>query len=302
MIKTCPLCGRSAFRVRRFGLLGCEHCRLLVDASVWRPEANEQLNDASFGDDYQPVSSFWVRAFEASSNRRRLRSIRRLAGATGGALLEVGVGTGSFLTHAASRGFSSLGCDLSAAICRRVEGETGKAVHCGPLTSLPAGTLFDVIAMHHLLEHVSDPVALLQDARARLKPGGALQLAVPNADAWEARLRGWNSYEPYHLLYFTADTLRLTAERAGFTVLEVSTHESFSGWALALLRTMLGYSVAGSEPRPTGAVTQRQPWMEHAYRVALLTSGAFTLPLRRLQQWLGHGDELVLVARNAIRE
>ena len=58
--------------------------------------------------------------------------------------------------------------------------------------------------MHHLLEHVADPVALLQDARARLKPGGALQLAVPNIRSWEARLRGWNSYEPYHLLYFTA--------------------------------------------------------------------------------------------------
>ena len=130
MNKSCPLCGHSAFAAERFGLLGCEHCKLVVAAAVWRPDANAQLNDASFGDDYQPVSSFWVRAFEASSNRRRLRSIRRIAGATGGELLEVGVGSGSFLTHAASRGFSTLGCDLSTAICRMVARSTG-----GPSTA-----------------------------------------------------------------------------------------------------------------------------------------------------------------------
>ncbi len=302
MIKSCPLCGRSAFAARRFGLLGCEYCELVVDAAVWRPHANEHLNDASFGDDYEPVSSFWVRGFEALSNRRRMRCIRRFAGLHGGQLLEVGVGSGSFLMHAAARGFSPVGCDLSAAICRKVERETGKTVHCGPLASLPPGTLFDVVVMNHVLEHVSDPIALLQAARARLKPDGTLQLAVPNAGAWEARLRGWNSYEPYHLLYFTPDTVRLAAERAGFHVVQVRTHESFSGWALAIVRTLLGYSHLERGRGAVSAATRRKAWVEHAYRVVLVTSGFITLPMRRIQEWFGHGDELILVAKNAAHD
>jgi 2-polyprenyl-3-methyl-5-hydroxy-6-metoxy-1,4-benzoquinol methylase len=302
MIKRCPLCGRSAFVAGRFGLLGCEECGLIVAAAVWRPDANQQLNDASFGDDYQPVSSFWVRWFEALSNRRRMQSIQKIGGLNEGELLEVGVGSGSFMTHAAQRGFSALGCDLSPAICRKVNRETGKTVHCGSVDSLPPTARFDVIVMHHLLEHVSDPIALLQAARARLRPGGTLQLAVPNSSAWEARLRGWTSYEPYHLLYFTPRTLQLTAERAGFTVLKVRTHESFSGWALAISRTLLGYSTEAPRPGASSAVISRKGWIEHAYRTALVTCGLVTLPLRRLQEWLGHGEELILVAKNLAHE
>lgn len=299
--KSCPLCGRSAFAARRFGLLGCEHCQMMVAATVWRPQANEELNDASFGDGYQPVSSFWVTGFEAANNRRRMRSIQQLAGSSGGALLEVGVGSGSFLAHAASHGFSPRGCDLSPSICRRVEQETGATVHCGTIDSLPQDTWFDVIAMHHLLEHVSDPIALLEAARARLKPGGTLQLAVPNTSAWEARWRGWTSYEPYHLLYFTPITLRRAVERAGFTVVQVKTHESFSGWMLTITRTMLGYSLQQRGRGPGRAMIKRPAWTEHLYRVALVMAGLLTLPVRRVQQWLGHGDELILVATTGAR-
>jgi len=274
---------------------------MMVAAAVWRPQANEELNDASFGDDYQPVSSFWVRGFEASNNRRRMRSIQQLAGVSGGELLEVGVGSGSFLAHAAAHGFSPRGCDLSPSICRRVERETGATVHCGPIASLPQDTRFDVIAMHHLLEHVSDPIALLEAARARLKPGGTLQLAVPNTGAWEARLRGWTSYEPYHLLYFTPVTLRRAVERAGFTVVQVKTHESFSGWMLTIARTMLGYPAQERRRRPGSAAIKRRALTEHLYRVALVMAGLLTLPVRRVQAWLGHGDELIVVATTGAR-
>jgi hypothetical protein len=169
-------------------------------------------------------------------------------------------------------------------------------VHCGPIASLPQETCFDVIAMHHLLEHVSDPIALLQAARARLKPGGALQLAVPNTGAWEARWRGWTSYEPYHLLYFTPVTLRRAVEQAGFTVVQLKTHESFSGWMLTISRTMLGYSAQERGCGPGSAVIKRRASTEHLYRAALVTAGLLTLPVRRVQEWLGHGDELILVA------
>jgi len=298
MTKACPLCGGTDFATWRFGLLRCEKCDLVVDEAVWRPAANEQIQGAFFGESYEPIRSFWVRLFEALNNRRTMKRLRRYTGLVGD-LLEIGVGSGSLLAYAQARGFVPLGCDLSPAICRRVERNTGIKMHCGSLESLPDQQRFYVVVMNHVLEHVSDPKSLLKAALSRLKTGGLLHLAVPNVAAWEAKLPGWNSYEPYHLLYFTPRTLRTTAEEAGFEILEVNTHESFSGWFLAILRTLRKkndpaqvHQGASAGPRLSICI------LEHGYRLTMVIWGLLALPIRRLQELLGKGDEIILLARN----
>lgn len=299
MSRTCPLCDGTIFADWRFGLLRCEQCDLVVADSVWQPAANEQLNEASFGGNYEPVRSFWVRLFEASNNRRTMSRLRGAIGIGGGRLLEIGVGSGSFLAYAQAHGYFPLGCDLSAVICSRVERNRGIAMHCGSLESLSDELLFDVVVMNHVLEHVSDPVVLLKAVRAHLKPGGLLHLAVPNVEAWEAWLPGWNCYEPYHLLYFTPRTLRLAAEKSGFKIQHLTTHESFSGWFLAILRTLLRKSHSReSQQESSASVTQSTSFVEHVYRLVMVIWGLLTLPFRRLQEWLGKGDEVILLARN----
>lgn len=296
-VGACPLCGATDCAIWRFGLLRCAKCELIVDEAIWRPMANEQMEEAFFGERYEPVRSFWVRLFEALNNRRTMKRLRGHAGLAG-ALLEIGVGSGSFLAYALERGFVPLGCDLSPAICRRVERNTGINIHCGPVESLPDQQRFDVVVMNHVLEHVSDPQSLLKATLAHLQPGGVLHLAVPNVAAWEARLPGWNSYEPYHLLYFTPRTLRATAEKVGFEILEVTTHESFSGWFLAILRTLLKKDHSAQvQPGANRRTKGSTPILEHGYRLTMVASGLATFPLRRLQELLGKGSEVILVAR-----
>jgi 2-polyprenyl-3-methyl-5-hydroxy-6-metoxy-1,4-benzoquinol methylase len=268
---------------------------------VWQPVAHEQLNEASFGGDDEPVRSFWVRMFETLNNRRTMRRLPAAIGSGGGHLLEIGVGSGSFLAYAQAHGYIPPGCDLSPMICRRVAQNTGIAMHCGSLDSLSTEQRFDVVVMNHVLEHVSDPVVLLKAVRARLKPNGVLHLAVPNAGAWEARLPGWNSYEPYHLLYFTPRTIRLAAEKSGFTIQHLTTRESFSGWFLAILRTLWGKSPSRqSSEESSASITQSTSFVEHAYRVGMVAGGVLTFPFRRLQELLGKGDEVILVASHGI--
>jgi hypothetical protein len=116
--------------------------------------------------------------------------------------------------------------------------------------------------------------------------------------AWEARLPGWNSYEPYHLLYFTPQTLRSAAKKAGFEIQHLTTRESFSGWFLAILRTLLKKSRLERPHEEPSANTPMLPsFIESAYRSAMVTWGLLLLPLRWLQELRGRGDEIVLLAK-----
>lgn len=255
-------------------------------------------NEEAFGEGFDPERSAWVRGMMAWKNRRYLRNLRR-AGVSGGRLLEVGVGSGSFLRAARAAGFEAVGCELSAPLARRVEASTGVPVHCGDLASLPEQA-FDVVCMHHVLEHVRDPVGLLRAARDRLRHGGILHLAVPNGGCWEARLPGWNCYVYYHLAYFNADTLARALTAAGFAIGRTFSHETFSAWFLTLLRTAAGLRSLAGPPKVAaslGRVPQWWPLVEHPYRLAMVASGLLTWPLRVVQASLGRGDELLALAR-----
>jgi len=273
----------------------CSLCGLVVDPAVWKQCANEAMEREWFGEGYDPQESPWVRLFERWNNRRTYDRIASFS-LTGRRLLEIGVGSGSFLEFARIQGFQVLGCDLSGPICGHVERKYHIPVHHGHVDTLPDGPAFDVVVMNHVLEHVSDPVGLLREVRRRMNRGGVLHIVVPNVDSWESRLRGWTGFEPYHLVYFRPTTLKIAAERAGFLVSQVSTHESFSGWFLTLLRTFLGTRRLEASCRTSMRKRRSASMTEHAYRMAMVLSGTATWPLRKLQSVLGRGDEAVLIA------
>lgn len=299
----CPLCSQKRFTQHWLGLLRCESCKLVLSSSIWQPQANEIMEDEFFGEGYEArKSSVWVEWFEASNNRKTLSRLNTIP-TQGKRLLEIGVGSGSFLKAAKVKGFDVMGCDLSAPICRHVELKFGITMHCGLLSELQTENQFDVIVMNHVLEHVQKPVEFLQDVFRLLKPDGIVHIAVPNIDCWEASLPGWTSYEPYHLTYFNQQTLLRAVVSAGFTSKRVQTSDSFSGWFLASLRTTLGVNsaegavtraVASSSGHPINA---RSGVVEHAYRLSMVLSGGGLWPLRWLQGKLGYGDEVVCIAQ-----
>lgn len=300
--QVCPVCAGAEFRAYKMGLERCAACGLVLSPAIWQPQANEALEEEWFGEDYQPATSRWVGWFESLNNRRTLRRLSKFD-LSGRRLLEIGVGSGSFLQAAQTQGFFVTGCDLSRAICERVTSAHGVAMHCGPLSDLHGEGRFDVVVMNHVLEHVNDPVAFLSDVRRLLVPGGVVHIAVPNVACWEAALPGWTSYEPYHLSYFTPVTLRKTVTTSRLEIESEQTHESFSGWFLAVLRTLLGVNRGGCAIRAnarSGHVAtgrSRSALSEHVYRLAMVCAGGGLWPLRGLQGQLGYGDELICMVR-----
>lgn len=85
----------------------------------------------------------------------------------------------------------------------------------------------DCVIFADVLEHLVDPWAVVRRARARLAPGGALVVSIPNvlhhsvlADLLRGRFdyRDAGVLDRTHLRFFTAATARELVEQAGFRV------------------------------------------------------------------------------------
>lgn len=299
----CPICASARFQPYKLGLVQCDVCGVVLSPAIWQPQANEQLEEEWFGGDYQPDTLFWVTLFEMWKNRNTFARLAK-TNPPGNRLLEIGVGSGSFLNFARERGYEVMGCDLSGPICVHVQHRYGVTMHCGSLAMLTGENRFDAIIMNHVLEHVNQPVEFLHNVRRLLVPGGVVHIAVPNIACWEANVSGWTSFEPYHLTYFSPQTLKRTVSASGLVLSHITTHDSFSGWFLSLLRTGLAVNRAGGAvTRPATsmagrAIGRRSGLIEHTYRLAMVCTGLVLWPLRWFQARLGRGDEIVCLARN----
>jgi len=138
-------------------------------------------------------------------------------------------------------------------------------MHAGHIANMGKEKQFGIIIMNHVLEHTNDPLKFLFDVKDHLLPNGVLYIAVPNVDCWEAIFSGWTSYEPYHLLYFNLKTLRTCVERQGLYVESIKTNESFSGWFLMILRTLMKINQSNSQKRHATKVKHTNKLIEHIY-------------------------------------
>lgn len=138
-----------------------------------------------------------------------------------GRLLDVGAADGFFVDLAQRRGWTASGVELSAAAALRARSR-GLRVATGDIGAVPTNERFDVITLWDVIEHVSNPVAMLAAIRERLAPGGAVALTTPDVGSLWARLMGrsWHAYiPPEHICLMGEVALRLLAGRSGFRVI-----------------------------------------------------------------------------------
>lgn len=125
---------------------------------------------------------------KTSGHHRRLA--RRIAIRPEEKVLDVGCGTGEWLTAMAGRGAIPAGVDISevaAEVCRRSLPEAD--VVCGPAEDLPFPSgHFDAVTCLGSLEHFLDPISALREMVRVGKPGARILLLVPNAGFLTRRL------------------------------------------------------------------------------------------------------------------
>ncbi len=135
-------------------------------------------------------------------------------------LLEVGFGRGTFLEKASSCGWIVFGVDtdeqvIAAALQRGFNVSRGGIEVFNDLSEE-----FDAIVMNHVIEHVHNPITVLERCYRLLRPGGSLYIETPNINSIGHRYFGseWRDLDPpRHLVLFTPNSLRYALEAAGFS-------------------------------------------------------------------------------------
>lgn len=152
----------------------------------------------------------------------------------GARVLDVGCATGYLAAELDRRGCEVLGVEVDADAAAQarpwcaevVVGDLEAAFTHGEVERMAAGGV-DVVVCGDVLEHLRDPWAVLAWLRTLLRPGGIAVVSVPNIAHWTARrelLRGRFRYADFglfdrtHLRFFTRETARELATRAGFVV------------------------------------------------------------------------------------
>lgn len=151
----------------------------------------------------------------------------------GGSLLDVGAGEGFVLAAAAAAGFDVAGIDFSSFAVAKFNPDFKDCVATGDAFELlerriTAGQRVDVCTLQNVVEHVREPLVLLERVRRVLLPGGLAMITVPNDYSRmqeRAKELGLSDKDywfapPQHLHYFNVDSIGPVAAKAGFSVVD----------------------------------------------------------------------------------
>ncbi len=204
-----------------FRVMRCTECGLCVTEPLIPEEER-----AKYYEPDERADSGKAARIRMYQSRLADRLERAIGPGSGKRVLDIGCGQGLFLEMMRDRGFEVFGVELGEESSRVAREERGLNVITGDLSSLDADKeSFDAVLMSHLIEHVDDPVALLERVRDLLKPGGAALISLPNCRCIERRIFGANWYPwclPVHLYHFDMRSIRRAAERAGLIVEKIT--------------------------------------------------------------------------------
>lgn len=314
MLMSCPICNALAIATSesyddrygypgQFPLMKCPSCgHAFLDCDLSPSQLTELYTN------YYPRKSFdvvnykpaipqsgfsaWFNGVSSSAFRWVPKNVR---------VLDVGCGFGESLGYHTARGCDVYGVEADENI-RRVVEKFGFKVHVGLFDDkVYEQDFFDYVTLDQVIEHVTDPLTTLRGVARILKPGGTAILSTPNAHGWGARLFGkrWiNWHSPYHLQFFTRQSMQIAAQQAGLVLAEVKTVTN-SEWLLYQWIHLATYPKLGESswfwsPNKSGVVFHQKLLVK---LLSLLHKTKINHWITRFFDGLSVGDNFVFVLK-----
>lgn len=311
--KPCPVCSRRTVLAKvvyddrygypgDFGLLKCSSCRhICLDREFSETEIRNMYTE------YYPRRNYDTAEYRPLQRKTGFRSW--LKGEQchaycyvprGVRVLDIGCGFGETLGYHQSRQCAAHGVDVDENV-GSVAKELGFNVKIGLFDSCNyKKQFFDYVTIDQVLEHLIEPIAMLLGIVEITKPGGTVIISTPNVQGWGARLFGekWiHWHTPYHLNFFSRDSIRRAAKKTGLQLKTIKTRTS-SEWIFYQLIHLFTHPRAGmpSEFWAADGELNVKGWRIGAVRFTkLLHKLGVTHLTTRLFDWLGYGDNFLIV-------
>jgi 2-polyprenyl-3-methyl-5-hydroxy-6-metoxy-1,4-benzoquinol methylase len=198
----CRLCGSPQVEdvaweehgLRVYHLVHCARCDLIQTAEHYADLSPDYVDLES---DALDEARLWCQgAHKFPAFKQWLAYASRVTASKHPTLLDVGCGTGGFLTFASAKGFRGYGFDASRAQAEHAMTLFADVRHAsslpGYLEALDQPQMkFEFITLWDVFEHIRNPVLYLQQLTDALQPGGHLFVSVPNGNAipWKIWIR-----------------------------------------------------------------------------------------------------------------
>jgi len=167
------------------------------------------------------ISHFFQSILESAFKRLRTPA---------GTLLDVGSGTSLMLQAAINLGYDATGVELSERLAENAKKQGYKVINTN-ISSISTAEKFDTITMMDIIEHLENPLVVLNAIKNLLSNRGEVIVYTPNHDSLIVKISYWlykvgvkspieNIFACTHTCFFTTKTLNMTLEQAGYKVIE----------------------------------------------------------------------------------
>jgi len=234
----CDLCGhRSAKRCQKeskilfildtkWRVVKCRKCRL---KSLYPIPTDNELKEiyssyASLGDRLKVEKS------RIEIYKEKLNKLSKLI--SGIHILDIGAGIGTFVFLAKQSGFDAYGVEYNRKQCEMAENIWGVKLINGLFEDVRkefGDNSFDIINLHHVLEHVRSPNTLLKQVYDILAANGILLIEVPyQFGSFKTEIKTFlGKYDKpnnslHHLYFFTPRILKKLLKINGFNIIEIN--------------------------------------------------------------------------------
>jgi len=232
----CPSCGSEKIQKEitvkdhsvsgeEFEIWRCSNCHLFFTQHI--PDESEigkyyrSENYISHSDTRKGIVNKLYHLIREYTLGQKKNLLQKSCGLQRGSLLDIGSGTGSFLTTMQKAGWEITGIEPDK-IARKNSEELHhiKPLEPAAIKDLPSSS-FDAITMWHVMEHVHQLQNQFKELNRLIKPEGRVFIAVPNhtsgdADHYRDYWAAWDV--PRHLYHFSPESMRFLAGKFGFTI------------------------------------------------------------------------------------
>lgn len=176
----------------------------------------------------------WLFGLFSPLRNRVGRTIMFIDGHRRGRLLDVGCGIGTYLSLMRQLGWDVAGVEPSTEAAAVAREKSNLQVFVGTLEeAMFQNDTFDVITMHHVLEHLRDPLGTLSECLRILRPGGQIVVITPNIKSLGHTIfkKCWVEIAPpWHTYLWSPRILRSCVDKIGFTSVGCNTMIPFEKW------------------------------------------------------------------------